>query len=76
MYPEETASHARGGSSDIQFRGLRDGTLNLILRNRFQYEIEGFAPDLKSEFHEQIQQLKKEKQERDLKRGKNEKVCK
>ncbi|MCP4755245.1 MAG: hypothetical protein GY866_30645, partial [Proteobacteria bacterium] len=49
------------GSSDIQFRGLQDGTLNLILRNRFQYEIEGFAPDLKNEFHEQVAQLKKDK---------------
>ncbi|MCP4753547.1 MAG: hypothetical protein GY866_21880, partial [Proteobacteria bacterium] len=49
------------GGSDIQFRGLKDGTLNLILRNRFQYEIEGFAPDLKNEFHEQVAQLKKDK---------------
>ncbi len=49
------------GSSDIQFRGLRDGTLNLILRNRFQEEIKGFAPDLKSEFQEQITQLKEER---------------
>ncbi len=49
------------GLSDIQFRGLRDGTLNLILRNRFEHEIEGFAPDLKSEFNEQVAQLKKEK---------------
>ncbi len=51
------------GLSDIEFRGSRDGTLNLILRNRFQYEIEGFAPDLKSEFNEQITQLKKEKKQ-------------
>ncbi|MCP4693023.1 MAG: hypothetical protein GY859_33585, partial [Desulfobacterales bacterium] len=29
--------------------------------NRFEREIEGFAPDLKSEFNEQIAQLKKEK---------------
>ncbi|MCP4687855.1 MAG: hypothetical protein GY859_07375, partial [Desulfobacterales bacterium] len=50
------------GSSDIQFRGLRDGTLNLILRNRFQEEIKGFAPDLKTEFHEQIAELKKDKE--------------
>ncbi len=49
------------GLSDIQFRGLRDGTLNLILRNRFEHEIEGFAPDLKSEFTVQIAKLKKEK---------------
>jgi len=49
------------GSSDIQFRGLRDGTLNLILRNRFEEEIEGFAPDLRQEAHEQITELKREK---------------
>ncbi|MCP4689285.1 MAG: hypothetical protein GY859_14625, partial [Desulfobacterales bacterium] len=49
------------GASDIQFRGLQDGTLNLILRNRFQEEIKGFAPDLKREFHEQIAELKKDK---------------
>ncbi|MCP4693061.1 MAG: hypothetical protein GY859_33775 [Desulfobacterales bacterium] len=49
------------GLSDIQFRGLRDGTLNLILRNRFEHEIVGFAPDLKSEFTEKIAQLKEEK---------------
>ncbi len=48
------------GSSDIQFRGLRDGTLNLILRNRFEEEIEGFVPDLKQEFHEQAKQLETE----------------
>jgi len=34
------------GTSDIRFRGLRDGTLNLILRSRFQEEITGFMPDL------------------------------
>ncbi|MCP4754962.1 MAG: hypothetical protein GY866_29140, partial [Proteobacteria bacterium] len=50
------------GSSDIQFRGLQDGTLNLILRNRFEEEIKGFVPDLKQELHEQIKQLDAEKQ--------------
>ncbi len=39
------------GVSDVQFRGLTDGTLNLILRNRLEEEIIGFAPDLKQEFH-------------------------
>ncbi|MCP4351071.1 MAG: hypothetical protein GY795_36870 [Desulfobacterales bacterium] len=48
------------GISDIQFRGLQDGTLNLILRNRFEEEINGFVPDLKQEAHEQIRELKKE----------------
>jgi len=49
------------GSSDIQFRGLRDGTLNLILRNRFEEEIRGFAPDLRQEANEQIRELRREK---------------
>jgi len=42
------------GTSDIQFRGLTDGTLNLILRNRLEEEISGFAPDLKQKFSTQI----------------------
>ncbi len=49
------------GSSDIQFRGLQDGTLNLIIRNRFEEEIRGFVPDVKQEFQEKIRQLEKEK---------------
>ncbi|MCP4400064.1 MAG: restriction endonuclease, partial [bacterium] len=48
------------GVSDIGFRGLQDGTLNLILRNRFEKEINNFIPDLKHEFQEQIKALKKE----------------
>ena len=48
------------GVSDIDFRGLQDGTLNLILRNRFEKEINSFVPDLKQELHEQVVQLKKE----------------
>lgn len=50
------------GNADIDFRGLQDGTLNLILRNRFEKEIHSFEPDLKQEFHAQIQALKQEKQ--------------
>jgi hypothetical protein len=49
------------GVSDIDFRGLQDGTLNLILRNRFEKEINGFVPDLKQEAHEQIRELQKDK---------------
>jgi len=45
------------GVSDIQFKGLSDGTLNLILRNRFEEEIAGFVPDLKQEFHKQVDSL-------------------
>jgi hypothetical protein len=45
------------GTSDIQFRGLQDGTLNLILRHRFQEEIEGFLPNFPKEFEQQIEEL-------------------
>lgn len=50
------------GVSDIDFRGLQDGTLNLVLRNRFEKEINNFVPDWKGEFHEQIKALQKENQ--------------
>lgn len=49
------------GTADIDFGGLQDGTLNLILRNRFEKEINEFAPDFKQEFHEQIAKLSQEK---------------
>ena len=49
------------GNSDIQFRGLRDGTLNLILRSRFEEEIRKFEPDMREEFHEEIQRLRGER---------------
>jgi len=45
------------GISSIQFGGLQDGTLNLVLRNRFEEEIKAVAPDLKQEFTEEIAQL-------------------
>ncbi|SLM30813.1 ADP-ribosylglycohydrolase (modular protein) [Desulfamplus magnetovallimortis] len=38
------------GISDIDYRGLKDGTLYLILRNRFEKEISSFEPDLKKQF--------------------------
>ncbi|MBF0200432.1 MAG: hypothetical protein HQK66_03795 [Desulfamplus sp.] len=56
------------GSSDFDFRGLTDGTLSLILRNRFEKEIASFEPefsetmyDLKESFSNEIEKLKKEK---------------
>ncbi|MEN8221008.1 MAG: hypothetical protein ABFS56_32580 [Pseudomonadota bacterium] len=45
------------GFSDPQFRGLQDGTLNLVLRNRFEEEIKGAAPNFKQELTEEIAQL-------------------
>lgn len=49
------------GPSDIQFRGLQDGTLRLILRNRFEQEINDFLPDFKQEFRDQVAKLRTEK---------------
>jgi hypothetical protein len=48
------------GASRIQFRGLQDGTLNLVLRNWFEEEIEGFAPDFSKEFTQTIEKLQAE----------------
>ncbi len=49
--------------SNINFRGLQDGTLNLILRKSFEEEIKDFAPDFKQEFADKIAELKKEKKQ-------------
>uniref|UniRef100_UPI00114CA7A7 hypothetical protein n=1 Tax=Candidatus Marithrix sp. Canyon 246 TaxID=1827136 RepID=UPI00114CA7A7 len=46
--------------SNIHFRGLQDGTLNLILRKSFEEEIKGFPSNFKQEFADQIAELKKE----------------
>jgi hypothetical protein len=43
--------------SNINFRGLQDGTLNLILRKSFEEEIEGFEPNFKQEFSDKIAEL-------------------
>jgi hypothetical protein len=48
------------GASNIQFRGLQDGTLNLVLRNCFEEEIEGFVPDFSKEFSQILEKLKAE----------------
>jgi GTPase SAR1 family protein len=52
------------GSSDIRFRGLQDGTLNLILRHRFEEEIAKYQtpPDLRVDFREKIAKLQRENQ--------------
>ncbi|MDM8522931.1 hypothetical protein QUF80_06115 [Desulfococcaceae bacterium HSG8] len=49
------------GTADIDYRGLGDGTLNLILRKRFEKEIREFAPDLKKDFNAELDRLKADK---------------
>ncbi|OAD21515.1 hypothetical protein THIOM_002713 [Candidatus Thiomargarita nelsonii] len=53
------------GVADIDFRGLQDGTLNLILRNRFEKEIKESksGPNLKKEFKKKIEALSAKKQQ-------------
>lgn len=56
----------REGNRDLHYRGLTDGTLCLILQNRFEEEIRTFQPDvkptdLKKDFREELEKLKKEK---------------
>jgi len=48
------------GRADIDFRGLQDGTIYLILRNRFEKEISGFAPKFKDDFNAELEKLKKQ----------------
>jgi hypothetical protein len=47
-------------TSFIDFRGLQDGTLNLVLRRCFEKEIKGFAPNFPEEFSEIIKKLQSE----------------
>jgi hypothetical protein len=49
------------GGSDIEYKGLTDGTLYLVLRHRFGKEIEKHKPDFKKGFLKQIALLEKEK---------------
>ncbi|MEM7535383.1 MAG: hypothetical protein AAF639_24610, partial [Chloroflexota bacterium] len=44
----------RQGVSAFRFRGLEDGTLNLILRNHFEEEIDGVRPNFIGEFEAQL----------------------
>ena len=45
------------GIADIDFRGLQDGALNLIIRNRFEKERNQFVPDFRDEFADKVSQL-------------------
>ena len=48
------------GSSNIDFRGLQDGTLNLVLRHRFEKEIKEHQPNFVHEFNQEIATLTQE----------------
>jgi len=48
------------GGSDIDYQGLHDGTLYLILRSRFEKEILTFAPDFGQDFRQELAALQKD----------------
>ena len=48
------------GGSDIDYQGLHDGTLYLILRSRFEKEILTFAPDFGQDFRRDLVALQKD----------------
>jgi hypothetical protein len=50
------------GDADIDFRGLQDGTLNLVLRHRFEKEILHHEPDMIGDFNAEVATLTKENQ--------------
>ena len=50
------------GNSNIRFRGLQDGTLNLILRHRFEEEILNHEPNMIGDFNAELATLTKENQ--------------
>ena len=52
----------KDGGSDIEYQGLRDGTLYLFLQHRFGKEIKNHSPDFKTDFQKQIEKFTKEKQ--------------
>ncbi|MCE7980917.1 MAG: hypothetical protein DYG89_06965 [Caldilinea sp. CFX5] len=45
------------GDAYIDFRGLKDGTLNLVLRHRFEKEILNHDPDMISDFNAELAAL-------------------
>jgi hypothetical protein len=49
------------GSSDFHYQGIQDDILDLIFRDRYQYEIEAVSPDINGELAEKIRKLEKEK---------------
>jgi len=64
----EKADLIEYGVADIEFQGLKDGTLHLILRSRYGREIDDFEPDIRVDFRKTINEM-----DTDLKKLKTEK---
>jgi len=70
----EKADLIEQGDADIEFQGLNDGTLHLILRSRYGREIDDFEPDIRVDFRKTLDkmdaELKKLKHDKDSISGK------
>ncbi|KPA11248.1 hypothetical protein MHK_008559 [Candidatus Magnetomorum sp. HK-1] len=53
----EKADLIQGGNADIEFMGINDGTLHLILRSRYGREIQDFEPDIRVDFEKRLDEL-------------------
>ena len=53
----EKADLIQGGNADIEFMGVNDGTLHLILRSRYGREIQDFEPDIRVDFEKRLDAL-------------------
>jgi DNA-binding Lrp family transcriptional regulator len=53
----EKADLIKGGNADIEFMGINDGTLHLILRSRYGREIQDFEPDIRVDFEKRLDTL-------------------
>ncbi|ETR64823.1 MAG: hypothetical protein OMM_15292, partial [Candidatus Magnetoglobus multicellularis str. Araruama] len=61
----EKADLIEYGVADIEFQGLKDGSLHLILRSRYGREIDDFEPDIRVDFRKTINEM-----DTDLKKAK------
>jgi len=64
----EKADLIQEGVAAIEFQGLNDGVLHLVLRSRYGKEIEEFKPDIRVDFARQLDEL--ERKTRQLKKDK------
>jgi len=56
----EKADLIEQGNADIEYKGLNDGTLHLILRSRYAREIDDFNPDVRIDFRKTLDEMNAE----------------
>jgi hypothetical protein len=53
----EKADLIKKGNADLEFQGLNDGTLHLVLRSRYAREIHDFDPDVRNDFKKTLDEI-------------------